>query len=493
MTSAVGGLLLDLATPDVGWWPLTYVSVALGLIALIGRSIGGAILVGAMYGGVFFFTHLVWVGTFLGPIPWLALAGLQTILFAVTAVPITLAFRWSAQFPRGSVLVLWAVPALVGAIWVAREGVLGAWPYGGFPWARLGVTQVDAPIASVASWTGVSGLSFVIAFLTAAGVQAARTPAGARLRRSVPPAVALSVMMLVPAFPTAPAGTLAVGWVQGNGPAGYFDDRDPGAMLNSQLQATDPLIGQRIDLLVWPEGSVDTDPTHIPETAQQLNSTVSIVGAPLLANAITTRGNETFNTSLLWTGNAADLQFYDKINPVPFGEYVPDRPFYEAIAPQLVNLIQRDYSRGTVPPVVRVNDISIGLAICFDVIYDTVIWDSVRAGADLLIFQTNNADFRGTDENLQQLAFAKMRAIETGRSVVNVSTVGTSQVIASDGRILAAAAVDTVAADITDVPLRAGTTAGVQIGPWVIPTLSALSLAGLLWLSATRTRAHKEK
>ena len=49
------------------------------------------------------------------------------------------------------------------------------------------------------------------------------------------------------------------------------------------------------------------------------------------------------------------------------------------------------------------------------------------------MFQTNNADFRDTDENLQQLAFARMRAIETGRSVVNLSTVGTSQVIAPDG------------------------------------------------------------
>ena len=58
------------------------------------------------------------------------------------------------------------------------------------------------------------------------------------------------------------------------------------------------------------------------------------------------------------------------------------------------------------------------------------------------MFQTNNADFRGTDENLQQLAFARMRAIETGRSVVNISTVGTSQVIRPDG-----ATVDELPAD----------------------------------------------
>ena len=62
-----------------------------------------------------------------------------------------------------------------------------------------------------------------------------------------------------------------------------------------------------------------------------------------------------------------------------------------------------------------------------------MIWTGARDGAEVYMFQTNNADFRGTDENLQQLAFARMRAIETGRAVVNLSTVGTSQVIAPDG------------------------------------------------------------
>jgi apolipoprotein N-acyltransferase len=58
------------------------------------------------------------------------------------------------------------------------------------------------------------------------------------------------------------------------------------------------------------------------------------------------------------------------------------------------------------------------------------------------MFQTNNADFRGTDENLQQLAFARIRAVETGRAVVNLSTVGTSQVIGPDGRTIDALPAD---------------------------------------------------
>lgn len=71
-----------------------------------------------------------------------------------------------------------------------------------------------------------------------------------------------------------------------------------------------------------------------------------------------------------------------------------------------------------------------GLAICFDVIFDDVIWQGAQDGAQLYLLQSNNGDFRGTDENLQQAALARMRAIETGRGVVNVSTTGTSQAFA---------------------------------------------------------------
>ena len=51
------------------------------------------------------------------------------------------------------------------------------------------------------------------------------------------------------------------------------------------------------------------------------------------------------------------------------------------------------------------------------------------------MFQTNNADFRNTDENLQQLAFARTRAIETGRSVVNISTSATMRGLFQDSAV----------------------------------------------------------
>lgn len=483
--AAVGGFALTLALPPVGWWPLVLVSVTLALITLVGRSVGGALLVGGTYGGTLFFTHLIWVGEFLGPLPWIALAGLETLLFALGTVPIALAYRWTARFSPRATGHLLGVPLLVGGLWAGREIVLESWPYSGFPWVRVGMAVVDSPMAQIASWTGVTGLSALFVALCAAVVQWARA-GGLRFLRGALTAVGVLVLLLaVPQFPTSAAGTFDVGWVQGDGPAAYFDTREPNAVLDAQTQATLPLLGQPMDLLVWPEGGVDSDPLADADTAAALDSIVRDAGAPLLMNAATTRGANVFNTSLLWTMDPEEPQRHDKVNPVPFGEYVPDRWLYEKIVPDLVGLIQREYAAGTNPPLVTVGDVGVGLAICFDVIYDQVIWDGARDGAQMYVFQTNNADFRGTAENLQQIAFARMRAIETGRAAINVSTTGTSQVIAPDGATIARIPVDTAGAAITTVPLRTGLTPAATLGPWIKPlimlgAIGALTALGIL-------------
>lgn len=497
--AAAAGLALDLASPPLGWWPLAFVSVVLALATLMGRSIGGALLVGTMFGVVFYFTHLVWVGEFLGPVPWIALAGLEAVLFGLGAIPITLAYRWTARFRARGPGQLVGIPLLVAGLWATREVAMGAWPYSGFPWARLGMTQVEGPLPQLASWTGVTGLSFFLAAVCAALLQWLRAGGIRFPRGAFSTAAGVLLLVAVPQFPTTDAGTFTVGWVQGNGPAGYFDDRLPGDMLAAQTTTTEPLMGQPMDLIVWPEGSVDSDPLTASATAAVLDRLVRDAGAPLLVNAATTRGADVFNTSLLWSADPADRQWHDKVNPVPFGEYVPDRWFYELLAPDLVGLIQREYTPGTNPPFMKVGNVGVGLAICFDVIYDTVIWDSARAGAQLYVFQTNNADFRGTDENIQQLAFARMRAIETGRTVVNVSTVGTSQVIAPDGATIDSIGVDIAANRVTTVPLRSGLTPAVVVGPWVTGTLPvsvivALGALGLLHRGRLRgTADHSDR
>ncbi|HAN23666.1 Apolipoprotein N-acyltransferase [Microbacterium ginsengisoli] len=478
LLSVVAGLALTTAFPSLAWWPMAFPAVVLALATLVGRGVWGSVLCGLLFGLSFFLVNVSFTGRYLGPIPWIALSVLEAALVAIASIPISLAYRWMPRLlpgPWGRTLVLALV---VAGLWTAREVLVGTFPYGGFPWARLGMTQADSPLARVSSWTGISGLTFLMVFVCAAALEVIR------LRRravwaAIPAAVVAVVLFALPAFPTTANGTLRVGWVQGNGPAGYFDSRTADAVLDAQLKATAPIANERMDVLLWPEGGVDSDPTHHTATAAVLDAVSAQVQAPLLMNAATERGADVFNSSMMWLDGAGATQTYDKRHPVPFGEYVPDRDFFYALAPDLVGLIQRGYTPGTAAPVMSVAGTTVGLAICFDVIYDDVVHDAARDGASVYLLQTNNADFRGTDENLQQLAFARMRAIETGRAVVNLSTVGTSQVIAPDGSVIAGLAADEPGAAVTDVPLRTGLTPAVVIGDGVQVALVAGSLVAL--------------
>ncbi|MFJ2369762.1 apolipoprotein N-acyltransferase [Microbacterium sp. NPDC087665] len=486
--AAVAAVLMDLAYPEAGVWILAFPAVALLLLAMIGRRAGGALLVGLVYGILFFALLVSWTSRYLGPIPWAALSVVEGGLTAIALIPIALAYRWMPRAFPGTLGRMLALPTVVAALWVGREIFVGSWPYGGFPWARIGMSQATSPLAPVSSWLGVSGLSFLIVLVVAMIVEGVRLGVWRRPVAIALPAAVAVVLLFTPSFPTTPSGSMRIAAVQGNGPTGYFDEREPFSVILAQTEATTPLYGEDVDLLVWPEGGLDTDPFENSTLARRMTLVSTRIDAPLLANAATGRDGLYFNTSMLWTSEGTATQIHDKRHPVPFGEYVPDRAFFNALAPDLIGLIQREYAHGTNPPVMDVDGVPVGLAICFDVIYDDVIYEGVGDGAQVLVFQTNNADFRGTDENLQQLAFARMRAIETGRSVVNVSTVGTSQIIRPDGSTMTSLDAGKPGAMLDDVELRTGLTAGVVLGPWVQHVLlwGGLVALAIAWWRARR-------
>jgi len=485
VASVAGGLVLATAFPALAWWPAVFVAVPLALVSLVGRRSWSALLVGFAFGAAFFFVNLSFTARYLGPVPWIALSMLESVLTAIFAIPIALAYRWVPRvIPSGWGRLL-TLPAVVAGLWTLREEIVGTFPYGGYPWGRLGVTQSNGPLAEPASWVGIAGLSFLIVFVCAAGIEYVRLRRWSDWRAPVPTVVAAALLLATPQFATTDAGSIRVGAVQGNGPAGYFDDRGPNDILRAQLEATKPIVDEDMDVLLWPEGGIDSDPTTDEGTAAVLDSLAARIGAPLLVSAVTQRGDEYFNSSLLWEEGAENpVDTYDKRHPVPFGEYVPDRWLYRNFAPELIDLIQREYTPGTSSPAFDVGGTGVGLAICFDVIYDDVIWEGAREGAEVYMFQTNNADFRGTDENLQQLAFARMRAIETGRAVVNLSTVGTSQVIAPDGTTIDAIPADEAGHMLTDVPLRAGLTPAVTLGAGIKASLAWGSLIAVATFGA---------
>jgi apolipoprotein N-acyltransferase len=242
-------------------------------------------------------------------------------------------------------------------------------------------------------------------------------------------------------------------------------------------------------MVVWPENGVDVDPTRNAQSAAVLDYLSSRMDAPFIVGTITNPSDDVFyNSSLLWKAGAGATQIYDKVHPVPFAEYMPDRAFWRMFAPDLVDLVSRDYSIGTRSNVFDINGILAGIAICFDISDDSLTNAMVDGGAQLVLAQTNNADFGRTDESVQQLAIARLRAIETGRSVVNISTVGTSAIIAPDGSTLDSLEWFEPGAMVDEVPLASVTTPALVWARNLGWYFLAASLIGLVsFVLRTRT------
>ncbi len=493
--AVIGGILLALSFPSPGWWFLAYPAVACLLVAVMGQRARRAAWLGYLAGVAFWVPAISWAGRYLGPVPWFALALLEAAYLALGSVAIALAYRWLARVVPSTAGRVWGLPAVVAALWTGREWFSGSWPYGGFAWGRVGLSQSQGPFTHLAAYVGVLGLTFVVVYCVAVIVSLALvvpTELGRSFRLPVRIATAgllVGAVLAVPAWPTAIDGTIRIESVQGNGPAGYFDGASPGEVLAAQLAATD-VEAKGVDLVVWPEASAEFDPRQQPAVASALDSVVTSVEAPIVAGAITqTRSGVLHNTSFVWTADGWQSS-YDKKRPVPFGEYVPDRWFFSKLAPSLIGLLQRDYTPGTKPNVLSVAGIKAGISICFDIVDDGLTADMARGGAQVILAQTNNADFDGTDENLQQLEIARMRAIETGRSLVNISTVGASQVIDPSGRTIDKVPAYTATSMVTDVPLGTGTTPATLFSGSV--TL-LVSLGGLLVLLACAPWARRRR
>src|SRR4029450_5274380 len=93
----------------------------------------------------------------------------------------------------------------------------------------------------------------------------------------------------------------------------------------------------------------------------------------------------------------------------------------------------------------------------------------------------------------QQFAITRLRAIETGRTVLVTSTNGISGVIHPDGRIEHKSAQGVRDVYVAKVPVRDGTTLATKLGPWPQWILTALGLAGVVLALVRRPRLRSSR
>ncbi|TWP36892.1 apolipoprotein N-acyltransferase [Leekyejoonella antrihumi] len=515
------GLCLWLSFPDLNVWPLAIVGVALLALATRGARARTGFLLGLVCGLAYFLPVLKWAGTYVGSFPWIALSVTEALYMALMGAACS--FVQSAR--RIERLPHWLSPAdgphvrpfAIALLWLLQEAVRGSMPFGGFPWARLAWSQAGTPLAHLASIAGAPGLSFAVA-LAGGGLAVSLdrlrrgTPSG-MMRRLAPAAAVVVLVPLSGVVPTPTGGPkMNVVGIQGDVPtAGLEFNAQRRAVLDDHVRETDVAIKMvrageipQPDLVVWPENSSDIDPTRNPDAATEIIQAVNRVKAPLIVGAVLQQPSpDVSNASLLYEPGKGIVATYIKQHPVPFAEYIPYRSFFRFFSKK-VDLVRADFAAGhktglfTIPTK-NLGPVKVGPVICFEVAYDSLVHAAVAKGAQLLVVQTNNATFGYTAESEQQLAISRIRAIETGRSVVHISTVGVSGLITPDGTVHDKSRLFTAKVLSGALPLRSSMTLADRLGrlPEIVGSAAALVLLLLAYggtrIGETRHLSRRKK
>lgn len=501
LTAVAAGWVIHLAFPSFGWWPAAAIGLALlwGVLerATVWRGLG----LGFAAGIGFFLPLIRWISVSVGPVPLVALVLLESLAVALFAGAWALVRRKKLLQGR-----LWLEPVVFAVLWTSAEQLRSIVPFGGFPWGRLAFSQVDAPTIGLAWVGGASLVTFAVAL---AGGCLGLALEAVRGRRVLLPVLAAAgavavtmVGVLVPLDASAESGTLRIGVAQGSTPNLGLDSFNQARLvLENHVSATEELAENAPwtpDLVVWPENAADYDPRVDSITREALTGVAALVGAPILVGTIEyPDSGGRYNTSLLWTSDGEAIDLYRKRHPAPFAEYIPWRGFARLFS-SAVDLVRNDMLPGEEVgiiglPVDRLGrEVPVGVVICFEVAYDTIVRDTVTGGAEIIVVQTNNANFGMSPESVQQLAMTRFRAVESGRTTVQASTVGVSAVVAPDGGILAETRLFTADYMLEEVPLRTSLTPATRIGGFLEWGFLLAPLLAGVWLGLAGLRGRWE-
>ncbi|MGH3723416.1 MAG: apolipoprotein N-acyltransferase [Mycobacterium sp.] len=504
----VGGLAMCASFPPWGFWWAAF--PALSILALVlwsaRTTFRGGLGYGLLFGLAFYIPLLPWTGELVGAVPWLALSLLCAIsvsLFGVLAVAVRNLPGWPLWF---------------AAAWSAAEWVKASVPFGGFPWGRVAFGQGDGPMLSLARYGGAPLVSFAVALgafaVTALVIEMYRwwrSPAvGPDGARPVPSillpgacvclvlfAMAVSWQQVRQASHGATDGrTVTVAAVQGNVPRLGLDfNAQRRAVLDYHVKETlrlaqDVKAGKAPapQFVVWPENSSDIDPIRNSDAAEVITEAAQAIGAPILVGGVLRHPDSTpeepksINSVIVWDPDSGPGERHDKQIVQPFGEYLPWRSFFAHFSKYAERAGY--FVPGDGNGVVTAGGVNIGVATCWEVVFDRALRESTLNGAEILTVPSNNALF-GTAMSEQQLAISKVRAVEHNREVVVVGTTGISAFIAPDGvdagrtKFFEPAYID------MQVRLHNDLTPATQWGPWVewalalVAGLAVLASAGL--------------
>ncbi|NMA42381.1 MAG: apolipoprotein N-acyltransferase [Oligosphaeraceae bacterium] len=466
IASLISGLLLSACFPPLSWSFLVWLAFIPLLLIPPPSSWGLRLLVGYFWGYVHAASSLLWLNEVGFGAGWLL--SLYCALYPMLWYFLFSAATWwlrqspAPEYSGAGLLYIHALPRTIflcffaASSWCALEW-LRSWLFTGFPWNQLGISQYQCvSLLQSAAYLGVYGLSFLIVFvnmsLSVEFCQALRRKLAQKGRRFTWHLL-LCVLLFVPVlcwnmnakmeFNEESEQLMAL-VVQGDIPQcrNWTEQEFQQALqVYTGLTREEALLEPRPDLVVWPESAVPAAIDY-PEYAESLRQLQDFTQTPLLLGATNYRQDPVdpeeynlFNSAFLLDAKARVINYYDKIHPVPFGEYVPGSKYW----PWLVELIGmgRDLSSGSKYTVFDMpKGAKAGVNICFEDVFPEISRRFTQRGANLLFTITNDSWYNQSAGSKQHLSHVVFRAVENRRPLLRSGSNSDTCMISPRGEIL---------------------------------------------------------
>lgn len=324
----------------------------------------------------------------------------------------------------------------LAVLWASMEYLQGVL-FTGFGWSSLAYSQ--GPNLWISQWASVGGHTLISAIIvfTNTLVALAVMERKDRFKRAAVTGILVVILHGVgylfmddPDYETYP---MTAGVMQSDFPLEMKWDREYTEEMISTTAFKSAVLAQRepVDLFVWPEALV-MDTVKKPSIQAPMLQLVQNTGADLFTGSVRLDGLNSYNSSYLLKPGGTFSDYYDKIHLAPFGEYLPFAryfPFMSQLVPTIGNI-----ASGTEPKIFQTNNREMGPLICFEVLFPDMAYTLREEGADFLVVITNLAWFGSSNAIPQELAIARIRAIETRLPLIHCANTGISGVFDPWGR-----------------------------------------------------------
>jgi len=279
--------------------------------------------------------------------------------------------------------------------------------------------------------------------------------------------------------------------VQGGGPQGTrAANTSPRNVVLRHLAATRTLTpDQKIDVIIWPENVVDVPTFNTSREAKEIAQEAKRLNAPISIGVTDDVPPDNFaNAQVVVTPEGDITDRYEKVRRVPFGEFIPMRGFLKALGAP-VHQVRHDAIKGKTPAISviplshrtisgdNLPSVSFATPISWEIFFGGRVNEGIERGASIIKNPTNGSSYRGTLLQSQQIASSQLRAIEFGRTVVQVAPTGFSAFISPSGKVSQRSKVSERRLEIADIELRNGRTWYSYLGdsPVIISLLIAFA------------------